>query len=211
MNVTFLSAKETHDFIVRDEDRFISSLTAQDLCARNTRSRQAYLTRAAQSVADFTAEEKMILIQNVQLANKYLSRLRSVPGLTPEVIYPIPWIFAKCSDEYEGGLPHTRGPIIFTMNGELQMKECIHEKIHIYQRLHPGAARIYLSTRGYLRVGRHPMKRANPDQDNHTYTKHGKLFDGIYNSDNPMNISAVANTRHPYEMMSYEAIKVLGF
>lgn len=211
MNVTFLSAKQTYDFIVRDEDRFISSLTAHDLCARNTRSRQAYLTRSAQSASDFTDEEKAILIKNVHMADQYLRRLRCVPGLTPEVICPIPWVFAKCSDEYEGGLPHTRGGIIFTMNGELKMKECIHEKIHVYQRFHPGAARMYLKARGFLRTVRHPRKRSNPDHDNYTYTRNGKIFDGIYNSDNPMNISAVVNSRHPYEMMSYEAIKVLGF
>lgn len=211
MHVTFLSAKQTHDFILLDEDRFISGMTKADLCARGVRSRAAYHIQACQAAEDFTAEEKQILVQNVHEANRYLYSIRSVPGLTPEIICAIPWVFAKCSNEYEAGLPHTRKNIIFTMNGELTVRECVHEKIHIYQRMHPGAAQMYLTARGFVKGPHHPLRRSNPDQDNNTYMKNGRAYDGIYNSQNPVGISDVRGVKHPYEMMSYEAIKVLGF
>jgi hypothetical protein len=211
MNVTFLSAKQTHEFIARDEDRFISSMTKADLCARAVRSKQTYLTQACQAADDFTEEEKLILFRNVQIANKFLYNLRSVPGLNPALICKIPWVFAKCSYEYESGLPHTRQNIIFTMNGQLKVRDCIHEKIHVYQRMYPDAAKMFLIARGFIRVQPHPLRRANPDQDNNTYIKDGRVYDGVYTSENPVNISDVQQFRHPYEVMSYEAIKVLGF
>jgi hypothetical protein len=211
MNITFLSAKQTHDFILLDEDRFISGMTKADLCARGVRSRSAYCTQACQAAEDFTAEEKAILIQNIQAADRYLYNLRCVPGLTPEIICAIPWVLAKCSTEYEAGLPHTRKNIIFTVNGEMTVRTCVHEKIHVYQRMHPGAAKMYLTARGFVPGPPHPLRRANPDQDNNTYMKNGRAYDGIYNSQNPVGISDVRGVKHPYEMMSYEAIKVLGF
>jgi hypothetical protein len=210
MVVTFLTAKQTHDFIDHDKDQFISNLSPTDLVARGVRSRYSYRIQCAQSADDFTCDEKSALARNAQRADELFKKLFCVPGLNPHVICQMPWNFAKCSVDYEGGLPHTRSDIIFTKSGELTVDQCAHEKIHVYQRLYPEAARVYLTTRGFAKIAPDPMRRANPDQDNNSYSRRGKVYDGIYTSRNPSSISSVRAAQHPYELMAYEAVRKLN-
>ena len=209
MAVTFLTAKQTHDFINQDQDHFIENLSPLDLIARGVRSRYSYRIQCAQSAEDFTNEEKIRLVENARRADYHIQKLVSIPGLNPNMIREIPWIFSKCSSEYENGLPHTRSNIIFT-TGELHVDQCAHEKIHIYQRMYPEAVRIFLTTRGFAKIAPVPMRRSNPDQDNNSYIRDGKIYDGIYSSNTPSSISSVTKTQHPYELMAYEAVRKLS-
>ena len=204
MNVTFLSAKQTHEFMDADPDNFFGRLRPIDLKARNVRSAAAYKKQSLESVQDFSDDEKFMISENVKQANNLFSKwLAVLPGINN-----IPWVFAKCDQAYEAGLPHTRCGIIFTLGGELGLRECLHEKIHIFQRLHKDIVDQYISSRGYIRIygGMPPLRRSNPDIDEFTYMKNGRLCDGIYDSPNPPHISYTGEDipHHPLEAMAYE-------
>ena len=69
MNVTFLSAKQTHEFLDADPDNFFGRLRPIDLKARNVRSAAAYKKQSLESVQDFSDDEKFMLTENVKQAN----------------------------------------------------------------------------------------------------------------------------------------------
>jgi hypothetical protein len=203
MSITFLSAKQTHRFLESDPDGFFVSLQPIDLKARGVRSVAAYKKQACESVQDFTDEEASQLVLHATKADALMSKFENcLPG-----IRKIPWVFAKCGPEYEGGLPHTRAGIIFTECGELDVKKCVHEKIHLFQRVHKDIVDEYIRARGYIRIyNGHPrLRRSNPDVDQYTYMKNGQVCDGIYMSDDPPHISFTEDgPLHPLEEMAYE-------
>ena len=203
MSITFLTAKQTHKFLESDPDGFFANLQPIDLRARGARSVSAYKKQACECVQEFTDEETSQLVANATKADSLLSKWENcLPG-----IRKIPWVFAKCGSEYEGGLPHTRAGIIFTVNGELTWKQCIHEKIHLFQRVHKDIADEYIRARGYIRIyNNHPrLRRSNPDVDQFTYMKNGQVCDGVYMSEDPPHISFTEDgPLHPLEEMAYE-------
>jgi hypothetical protein len=203
MSITFLTAKQTHRFLETDPDRFFSSLQPIDLKARGVRSSAAYKKQACESVQDFTDPEIYQLVQNAKKADSILAKWENcLPGITK-----IPWVFAKCGSEYEGGLPHTRAGIIFTVNGEMTVKNCIHEKIHLFQRVRKDVVDEYIKARGYIRIynSHPPLRRSNPDVDQFTYMKNGQVCDGVYMSEDPPHISFTEDgPLHPLEEMAYE-------
>ena len=203
MSITFLSSKQTHRFLETDPDGFFANMQPADLKARGVRSIPAYKKQACESVLDFTEEEVYQLAMNATKADSLFGKWENcLPG-----IRKIPWVFAKSGQEYEGGLPHTRAGIIFTVNGELTFQHCVHEKIHLYQRVHKDIVEEYIRARGYIRIyNNHPrLRRSNPDVDQFTYMKNGQVCDGVYMSEDPPNISFTEDgPLHPLEEMAYE-------
>lgn len=202
MSITFLSAKQTHRFLESDPDGFFSSLQTTDLKARGVRSAAAYKKQACESVQDFSDDEMSQIVISAKRADSLFDKWQHcLPG-----IKSIPWVFAKCGYEYEAGLPHTRAGIIFT-NGEMCPKMCVHEKIHLYQRVHKDIIEEYIRSRGYIRVyNSHPrLRRSNPDVDKFTYMKNGQVCDGVYRTETPHEISYTDDgPLHPFEEMAYE-------
>ena len=167
------------------------------------RSVAAYKKQACECVQDFTNDEASHIAMQATKADSLFGKWENcLPG-----IRKIPWVFAKCGPEYEGGLPHTRAGIIFTVNGELTFQHCVHEKIHLYQRVHKDIVEEYIRARGYIRIyNNHPrLRRSNPDVDQFTYMKNGQVCDGVYMSEDPPNISFTEDgPLHPLEEMAYE-------
>jgi hypothetical protein len=203
MSITFLSAKQTHRFFETDPDGFFANLQPIDIRARGVRSVSAYKKQACECVQDFSHDEASQLVEHAKRADSILVKWENcLPGITK-----IPWVFAKCGPEYEGGLPHTRAGIIFTVNGEMTVKNCIHEKIHLFQRVRKDIADEYIKARGYIRVyNNHTrLRRSNPDVDQYTYMKNGQVCDGVYMSEDPPHISFTEDgPLHPLEEMAYE-------
>ena len=88
------------------------------------------------------------------------------------------WVFAFMSNDYEEGLPHTRGniifisPIIIEYDKNQLIKTLIHESIHIYQRYNKEIIDNYLKSNGFIAIkNRNSEKliRSNPDLDEFIY------------------------------------------
>lgn len=216
-NIKFLTEDETYNFIHNDGDGYIQNLSPMDLYARKSKSTNDYRMRACHSAINFPDNLKSKIIVAINTANKLLEKLR-IEHINCSEISSIPWILGMTKNkEYEDGLPHTRANIIFISSNidtshKSLVKLLIHEKIHIYQRLHPEEISYYLESKGYVK-SKHgkgiPYVRSNPDLDGWIYispiTK--KEMIAYYTSEEPASITDITLTdpsfEHPYELMAY--------
>ena len=217
INVIFMTKEQTYNYLHSDLDGYISNLSPTDLYARKANSINNYRLRAADSAIDFTTQQKNRYMNAIRKANILLSKLQ-LDRINCAEIAAIPWIFGLTKERYyEDGLPHTRSNVIFVSsvlneNEDSLVKTLIHEKIHIYQRLHPEEISFYLESKGYIK-SKHglgiPRIRSNPDLDGWIYyspiTK--KEMAAYYSSDTPSSITDItlsdASFEHPYELMAY--------
>jgi len=216
--VTFLSAAETKQFFQEDYDEYVHTLSQWDLLARHVATFQDYINKISKSSMSFTEEQKDRLRKAAFEADEFF-RTTSINGIDCEKIQFIPWIFGLTRGiEYEDGLPHTRADKIFisTILDQVHstlVRTLIHEKVHLYQRLHPGDMMAWLEQNRYYRWKQRfgvPRIRANPDLDPWIYfdpnTK--KPMTAFYVSDNPANINDVILdsplSEHPYELVAYK-------
>jgi hypothetical protein len=205
----FWNREKCANFILRDRDSYISSLTPEDLYARSFSDHRAYAEHAAHHhAADFTPEEISILLKSSQ---KVQSTIR--PNLQ-ELLVPcnLARITGTC---YESGWPHTREKTIFVTDSFFDSPEetLAHEWTHVFQRSKPllvSSIFSKLSMPEYIAVGsRSPAYRSNPDLDSFVYSnpRTNQLSGGYrYASDKPKNMSDVVNDRpyeHPFEHMAY--------
>ena len=176
MSITFLTAKQTHRFLETDPDGFFANMQPADLKARGVRSVAAYKKQACECVQDFTNDEASHIAMQATKADSLFGKWENcLPG-----IRKIPWVFAKCGPEYEGGLPHTRAGIIFTVNGELTFQHCVHEKIHLYQRVHKDIVEEYIrAIRFVLRSASWPSSVQLCGVWCHVYVQVGCLLVGL--------------------------------
>jgi len=189
MEIHFLSREQTAIFLSSDEDGFIQRLTRYDLKARRCLSHDEYRKVSVLSADEFTLDEKNNLKYFCREANKWFVGMPNVP-----------WVFAKA--QYEEGLPHTRGNIIF-LDGLQDTETLVHERVHVYQKMMPSLCQE--ACRGYVQVaGQDELYRSNPDTDNRMW-RHGRLMCGkFYNSKNPKSIQDCSQrARHPLEAQAY--------
>jgi hypothetical protein len=221
-NVTFLSLKQTHEFLHSDPDNYSMSLSPLDLYARKASIEFDYRRRSSAAAKDFTDDQKQRYSAAAARADKFFATLQ-IDRLDCYKFVHIPWVFALTRDkEYEDGLPHTRANIIFVSDSvdespERLTRTLIHEKVHIYQRMYTEAIAQYLHYNNYIiwkqRMGV-PRIRANPDLDPYIYmdpkTKAPMLC--LYASDKPESITDVEHKfvdyEHPFEEMAYKIDKL---
>lgn len=210
--VSFMSATETADLISADADKYVANFTDPDLSARRIQSREAYLARASAAARDFTEAEKLRL---KKLANFAAARLRSK---SQPKIAALPWKFAVTRDmDYEDGIPHTRGNVIFLGDDALASadsaltKTLVHEQVHVFQKKHPEVIAEYIKTGGYRPIGKRPsgLVRANPDLTDVIYSDaRGTPNVALYKSAQPRFISDIVGItpeeEGPEERMAYE-------
>jgi hypothetical protein len=189
MEIYFLSRQQTADFLGADDDGFIQRLTRCDLRARQCLSHYEYRQISVLSADEFTPDEKNKLMNCCREANRYFDGMPNIP-----------WIFAKA--QYEQGLPHTRGDVIF-LSGLHDTPTLVHERVHIYQKRMPSLCRE--ACRGYVQVsGTEELYRSNPDTDSRLWVKDGKMCGKFYNSKNPMSIHDCSQRAlHPLEAQAY--------
>jgi hypothetical protein len=184
-----MSREQTADFLYADEDGFIKRLTRCDLKARQCLSHHEYRQISVLSADEFTLDEKNNLINSCREANKYFVGMPNTP-----------WVFAKA--QYEQGLPHTRGDVIF-LDGLYDTPTLVHERVHVYQKMMPSLCRE--ACRGYVQVsGPAELYRSNPDTDSRLWTRGGVVCGKFYNSKNPTSIHDCSQrAQHPLEAQAY--------
>jgi len=177
--VYFLTETQTKDFLRKDNDRYIRSLSSADLFARKAKTHDEYLNNSLVCVSSFSQSEQNKLKRCIRHADEFLRNFVYRYGsstLNCNEMLKIPWKFAKTSKtmestneinqkqiyEYEEGFPHTRDQIIFlsdlsinknVLNNDIDdnlINTLIHEKVHVYQRLNPKSMEYILKKIGYV-------------------------------------------------------------
>lgn len=206
--IIFLNKSETQDFIYRDSDNYIKSLSIYDLFARKVMNTGEYIEKILNSCLDFTEIQKKKISKCAKIAKSFFDNKYN-------------WKFSLIDKDYEEGFPHTRKDIIFlspnvidNIDDEL-IKILIHESIHIYQRYNKSINN-YLRDNNYTisrRRDTEPLIRANPDLDDYIYLdKYGKEMIYKYKSIRPTGINDIIpnNNEHPFEKMAYEISEDYG-
>jgi hypothetical protein len=215
----FLNDLQTHDWILRDQDGYMSKLTNADLHARNASSVDNYKENSANSAINFYNHQ----IENITACTQAID---AMPGLVS--LKNIQWIFCLTKNNiYENGLPHTRGSVICLTPTVIASSDLlttlIHEKIHVYQRLYPDETSEWIAKRNYkktrqLRTTYHPLIRSNPDLDDWMYITintnitpiQEEYMASIYKSSTPNRITdtfELSEYEHPFEVMAYQIAK----
>jgi hypothetical protein len=237
ININILSDYEIKEFIIKDKDGFLNSLTKYDLKARNSNSKKDYINKIIQSLdkknnklLGTTLEyKKELLIKSIKEADKLLEK-------NYKDIKNIKWnIILMEGDEYENGYPHTRGKYIILNKKYIDdndidklIRVLIHEKIHVFQRNNPThkIIRDYMKKKGYKKyklreelLREKPLLRTNPDLDEWIYQDmiNNKIMYCLYNNENPNSITDIQYNQnedkhkeeHPYETMAYEISSLL--
>jgi len=229
---TFLSRKQTRDFITKDRDGYLSSLSSSDLFSRGYANNiSAYISNSANASTPFTNREKRALTDLTREADSYIydsdnpespvSPVSAIIGAhNAQRLAQIPWKFAKTQDNvYEGGTPHTREDIIFLpsnifTNETPTMHLLIHEKMHIFTRFYKKETQEILHHHGFTLISNSPfnetnMHRSNPDTNRDIYfnPSMGKIFISNFYNTTPHHlhdISSPLSDEHPYEWIAYK-------
>ena len=221
----FMSVDETVRFIVGDADGYHRRFHKEDLYARKVASVDEYCQRIVKSgcIGTFTPEEQQRIVVACRDADRFFRERCGEAWFDGYKCSRMTWKIA-CVDgmEYENGLPHTRGSIIFFPRRYLYIKNqaqytrtLIHEKIHVYQKSYPDHTKLYVAAHGFEVVGhrRGSLVRANSDTDDFVYRVYGtgeQLF-AKYKNHTPESIedifyadNSTQRNEHPFERMAVD-------
>lgn len=200
-----------------DNSNFFSRMSSIDLKARGASSIDEYKKTYKKAISNFSEQEADVLDDLVKKTSMLLTSY--------EKISRIPWKIIKSSG-IEEDMPHTIGDIIvlpagfFKENRDKQVETLIHEKIHVYQRIHPIETSKLLALLGFKhwKQGRSvALLRNNPDNDSSVYSLGGIAQAQVYTSQEPRSIRdsevktlegegswnlPVQQKEHPYEIMA---------
>lgn len=211
---------------VVENSNFFSRMSGADLKARGASTPDEYKARYKASLSSFSRTEMARLDSLVAMARKVLSQYNNISR--------IPWKIVKSSGA-EGDMPHTIGDVIVLPGAflgwepEKQLEILVHEKIHVYQRVHPvESSKLYVSLGfKHWKQGRLvPLLRNNPDNDSSVYSLGGVAQAQVYSSEEPRSLAdsaiktlagegswdlPVKQREHPNEVMAcWIAEEVLG-
>jgi len=216
-DIYILSDDEIKEFITKDKDGFINSLTQYDLKARNSNSKQEYINKIIESINNkliFPSEKlfglnldqkKELLIKSIKEADKLLEKdYKDIKNMKWNIIL-------MEGDIYENGYPHTRGKYIILNNRYIDesninklIRVLIHEKIHVFQRNKPNHKIIkdYMKNKGYEKyklrkelLKEEPLLRTNPDLNEWIYkdVTNNKIMYCLYSNEKPNSITDIKN------------------
>lgn len=217
----FLTKEEALSVIENDHDDFLKRFFPADLHARQVSSIEEYVKKASDvGLSDFTEDEKKKVESAVAISKEILKE-KQESWFDGEKASRDPWKFAKTTVNYEEGLPHTRGDVIFISTKNLEddihiLSDTLsHEKIHVYQKSYPEELLSYLSLMGFSKKRKREEKdliRVNPDTDNFVYKLNGVEMAGCaYRSKYPGSILDVENRNqyfeHPFERQVFDILR----
>lgn len=203
-----------------NQGAYFDRFNQQDLMARQCSSKSNCIEKYIQSLRKPNKAEADILMQAQRIADGLLV------GFTP--IHKLPWNILVTNDQIESGFPHTHHDVIVIPSShilvaatktEKLVDTLIHEKVHVYQRLHPCECNILYTRYWNLAISHHNPKtpsgyRTNPDTNMLAYTMHGSssdddrserlIFASRYiDKETPSLDNAASDYDHPHEMMAY--------
>lgn len=220
----FLSVDEAVGFLTGDSDGYHRRFHKEDLYARKVATVDEYSKRIRNSgcIGTFTADEMRRIREACRVADEFIHSY-SEPWFDGDKCSRMTWnIVCVDGSEYENGLPHTRGHMIFFPRRYLYIKNptrytrtLVHEKVHVYQKTFSHDTRTYLTAHGFEVVGhrRDNLVRANSDTDDFVYRVYGTgetLF-AKYKSRTPESIedifyadNSTQRNEHPFERMAVD-------
>jgi hypothetical protein len=166
---------------------YFAGFNQLDMCARKCDSREECAASYAAAVIPVNKPSDEMRIQRWCGEADALARAYH-PGL--EALAAMPWKICFIHDDAEGGFPHTHGSIIVLPTSFAAFAEedddvkkkkvttLLHEKIHVFQRLHPAAChqlyRRFWALEDRVRIDTLPQAvrrrmRSNPDLDGYLY------------------------------------------
>jgi len=250
-SLQFIDTDTTAKFLLHDEDKYVQGMSRSDLEARKVVCQEAYRLQAYFAAQNFTDEQKNLLTRATQEADQFFANYNGqvtargyggVPTAIGIIGYfdaerarRLPWKLMLVGNNYEDGLPHTRGEYIFISPTVLSqsyldlVETMIHEKIHIYQRrylrektyLSYEKIEVYLTEYMVSKLGFTKVKkrseavcdiRANPDVDEWIYRdpKTNQEMYLCYRSSRPTSVGDTIgdiHREHPFEWIAYEISK----
>lgn len=250
-SLQFIDADTTAKFLLHDDDKYVQGMSKSDLEARKVVCQEAYRLQAYYAAQTFNDEQKALLTKATQEADRFFASYNGqvtargyggIPTAIGIIGYfdaerarQLPWKLMFVGNNYEDGLPHTRGEYIFISPAVLSqsyidlVETLIHEKIHIYQRrylrektyLSYEKIDVYLTEYMVSKLGFTKVKkrseavcdiRANPDVDEWIYRSPKTNQDMFlcYRSSRPTSIGDTigdVHNEHPFEWIAYEISK----
>lgn len=224
-NLKILSKEELKDIIINDYDNYYKTFTNNDLQVRNVTSVKEYKSIIKNSVCTPKSNEINKIKKSVKLADNKIKKLMKYnngyyDNVDLNKLYNIKWnIGFICNNNYENGLPHTRGDVIvfplemvYNLNVSKISSTLIHEKVHVYQKTFKNETEEYLEKNNFKKIktiDESDNIRANPDMDDGVYTDGRMIYSAKY-LENPKNIRDVRlykNSQvyeHPFEKMAID-------
>lgn len=222
-NLKILSKKELTDIITNDYDGYYKTFTDNDLQVRNVSNIKEYKSIIKTSVCIPKSNQINKIQKSVKLSDTKIQKLiKENNGDYQHVdlnkLYNIKWkIGFICNNNYENGLPHTRGDVIILplwMIYNLSISEIsstlIHEKVHVYQKTFKNETQEYLDKNNFKKIKTRDESdniRANPDMNDGVYSDGRMIYSAKY-LENPESITDVRlykNSQiyeHPFEKMA---------
>lgn len=218
-SIIFMNPYDIQSFMSMDEDRYVEKMSPADFHAREALNANDYIEKSRKDVLAFTMNDKELLKQAIQKANRYFLSYNDEYIQSYEM-NRIPWKLALTKGYYENGLPHTRMDIIFLPQSLLNQsiesitQTLIHEKVHLHQRIYKARYQKVLISKNYQIVGKRDHQhriRTNPDVDEYIYY-HPDHFIMVenYRTLTPKEIQDTeklgldAKYEHPYEEIAYQ-------
>lgn len=183
LNITLLTPKQS--FKIIKDSKYLNKMNDKDMKVRKCYNIIKCEEMYKNNLVDFSYQDKLILIKLIKLTNDKLKNYKS--------LNEIPWKFAKTTTKIEEGMPHTHSDTIFlsedffkTRNSDsTNIITLIHEKLHIYQRVHKQKTFELYNDYNFSRVTQKNinLRRANPDLDSFDYNYKGNIFFSEYTDD----------------------------
>ena len=204
----FMTREETQEFLRADEDNFVNNLDTINKKARGVNNIYVYLDRITESATNFKKEDKVLLQESMNKAEKLMLNTKSKKlkeyGINIERL--------KMLRGFRLAL--TRGKVYLEKNRdkpEKVLRTLIHEIVHIYQRNNGRIYDEFLKEEFWtivLKPKNIERRRMNPDLDLDIWEKDGRVYMAKFTSDNPkslddIDINGESQYEHPYEYYAY--------
>ena len=209
-SLSFVPLDYMYSVVYGDKSGFFDNMNQRDLHARNVHSVKDYKRLYSTSFRHFTSDEKAMLSGYINTCDKLvISKTKRLQN--------IPWKFAKLDKTIENGWPHTLHDVIVLPSNFLERGHSsndiidilIHEKIHVYQRVHPDLTISLLRSWGFTQtqVPHYilPIMRSNPDLSGF-FQYQSKAPVQLYNKMNP---SSIADARVEVIDITSKELKVI--
>lgn len=173
--VKFLKKDDVIDLVMGDSDDYVKNMNTQDYRDRGCSNGLEYKIKYFNAISELSDHQKEVIEECVTECVKFLKNVSSPFIENNLIVYETPWKLIMLEDHIEDKRPHTRKDVIFVprvlfmYDKKTIIKTLIHEKVHVYQRLHRNVFKKSLKNSGFTILNRNIRFHPNPDIDNIMY------------------------------------------